>query len=124
MRCDEFLERHSDYRDGLITASRELRRFARHLAHCMSCRRYDATVRAGVQALHASSSTIALSPDGTRLFVANANINTVAVFHVATPGKSRSLGFIPVGWYPTSVRVSRDGTTLYVVNAKGETSQR
>ena len=63
MRCDEFLERHSDYRDGLITAPRELRRFARHLAHCMSCRRYDATVRAGVQALHASSSTIALSPD-------------------------------------------------------------
>ena len=39
-------------------------------------------------------------------------INTVAVFDVATPGKARSLGFIPVGWYPTSVRVSDDGKTL------------
>lgn len=55
MLCREFLERHSDYRDGLITAPRELRRFARHLAHCVSCRRYDATVRQAVQALHAAS---------------------------------------------------------------------
>jgi len=66
---------------------------------------------------------LALSPDGTRLFVANANINTVAVFDVATPGKARSLGFIPVGWYPTCVRVSKDGQTLYVANGKGETSR-
>ncbi len=66
---------------------------------------------------------LALSPDGTRLFVANANINTVAVFDVTTPGKARSLGFIPVGWYPTSVRVSKDGQTLYVANGKGETSR-
>ena len=41
--------------------------------------------------------------------MANANNNVVAVFDVATPGKSRSLGFIPVGWYPTSVRVTPDG---------------
>ncbi|MDR3402844.1 MAG: bifunctional YncE family protein/alkaline phosphatase family protein [Chthoniobacter sp.] len=66
--------------------------------------------------------SLALSPDGDRLFVANANINTVSVFDVSTPGKSRSLGFIPVGWYPTSVRLSRDGASLYVVNAKGESS--
>lgn len=49
--------------------------------------------------------------------------NTVAVFDVAPPGKSRSVGFIPVGWYPTSVRVSADGTALYVANGKGETSK-
>ena len=55
--------------------------------------------------------------------MANANINTVAVFDITTPGKSRSLGFIPVGWYPTSVRVSKDGGTLYVANGKGETSK-
>jgi len=64
--------------------------------------------------------SLALAPGGRRLFVANANINTVAVFDVATPGKARSLGFIPVGWYPTSVRVSADGRTLYVANGKGE----
>lgn len=52
MRCKEFLERHSDYRDGLISSTRELRRFARHVTHCASCRRYDATVRQAVQVLH------------------------------------------------------------------------
>ena len=55
MLCSEFLERHSDFRDGLIIAPRELRRFTRHLAHCASCRRYDATVREAVQVLHSAS---------------------------------------------------------------------
>ena len=41
---------------------------------------------------------LALSPDGELLFMANANNNNVAVFDVSTRGKSRSLGFIPVGW--------------------------
>jgi anti-sigma factor RsiW len=62
MRCKEFVERHTEYRDGLITSPRELRRFARHLAHCPACRNYDARVRHGVQALH-SATTIALSAD-------------------------------------------------------------
>ncbi len=63
--------------------------------------------------------SLALSPDEKLLFVANANINTVAVFDVSTIGKSRSIGFIPVGWYPTSVRVSADGKQLLVANGKG-----
>ncbi|MHA3770169.1 bifunctional YncE family protein/alkaline phosphatase family protein [Verrucomicrobiota bacterium sgz303538] len=63
--------------------------------------------------------SLALSPDGEHLFVANANINTVAVFEVEDIGKSRSLGFIPVGWYPTSVRVTPDGKYLLVANGKG-----
>jgi anti-sigma factor RsiW len=62
MFCREFLERHSEFRDGLITSSRELRRFARHMAHCTTCRRYDATIRQAVQALH-SASPIAPSSD-------------------------------------------------------------
>jgi hypothetical protein len=62
MRCTEFLERHSEFRDGLITSPRDSRRFARHLAHCASCRRYDVTVRAAVQALHAAA-PITPSPD-------------------------------------------------------------
>jgi len=52
-------------------------------------------------------------------FVANANINAVSVFDVSEPGRSRSLGFIPVGWYPTSVRVTPDGKRLLVANGKG-----
>ena len=53
MTCAEFLERYTDFRDGLVTAPRELRRFGRHLARCAGCRRYDAAVRRGVLALQA-----------------------------------------------------------------------
>lgn len=66
--------------------------------------------------------SLALSPDGERLFVANANINTVAVFEMEEPGKSRSLGFIPTGWYPTSVRVAKGGK-LIIANGKGVVSR-
>jgi len=31
---------------------------------------------------------------------------TIFCFRVNRPGRARSLGFIPVGWYPTSVRVT------------------
>jgi DNA-binding beta-propeller fold protein YncE len=68
-------------------------------------------------------SSLALSPDESVLFVANANTNDLAVFNVKEPGESTPLGFIPVGWYPTSVRVSRDGKTLWVANGKGGTSK-
>jgi DNA-binding beta-propeller fold protein YncE len=61
--------------------------------------------------------SLALSADGRRLYVANANINTVTVFDVSRPGSSRSLGFIPTGWYPTSVRLA--GGKLLVANGKG-----
>lgn len=63
--------------------------------------------------------SLALSPDERTLYVANADNNLVAVFDVSTPGKSRSLGFIPTGWYPTSVRVTPDGKKLLVANGKG-----
>jgi len=51
----EFLERHSEFRDRLITSSPDQRRFARHLAHCAACRRYDASIRHAVLALHSAS---------------------------------------------------------------------
>jgi DNA-binding beta-propeller fold protein YncE len=67
----------------------------------------------------ATPNSLALSPDEKMLFVANANVNAVAVFDVSVRRKSRSLGFIPVGWYPTSVRVTPDGRRLLVANGKG-----
>jgi DNA-binding beta-propeller fold protein YncE len=67
--------------------------------------------------------SLALTPDETLLFVANANINALAVFEVSQPGRSRSLGFIPTGWYPTSVRVTHDGKRLLVANGKGLASK-
>jgi len=63
--------------------------------------------------------SLALSPDEKTLFVANANVNTLAVIDVSIRGKSRSLGFIPTGWYPTSVRVTPDGRRLLIANGKG-----
>src|ERR1700730_4627870 len=45
-----------------------------------------------------------LPPDGKMLLVTNADANIVAVFSVDAPGQSKPLGFIPAGWYPTSVR--------------------
>ncbi|HVX14943.1 MAG TPA: bifunctional YncE family protein/alkaline phosphatase family protein [Pirellulales bacterium] len=63
--------------------------------------------------------SLALSPDGKVLFVANADNNNVAVFNTSEPGASRSLGYIPVGWYPTSVRFNPRDERIYVANGKG-----
>ncbi len=51
MTCTEFRDRYTEFRDGLITAPRELRRFERHLARCGACGDYDAALRRGVLAL-------------------------------------------------------------------------
>jgi DNA-binding beta-propeller fold protein YncE len=67
--------------------------------------------------------SLALSPDESMLFVANANTNNLAVVNVKEPGGSAPLGFIPVGWYPTSVRLDRGGKTIYVANGKGASSR-
>lgn len=63
---------------------------------------------------------LALSANNKQLYIANADNNCLAVFDVETPGKSRSKGFIPVGWYPTCVR--RIGKKIFVANGKGFTS--
>lgn len=67
--------------------------------------------------------SLALTPDESLLFITNANTNDLAVVNVSKPGRSQPLGFIPVGWYPTSVRLSGDGKTLFVANGKGGTSR-
>ncbi|HNZ17881.1 MAG TPA: bifunctional YncE family protein/alkaline phosphatase family protein [Candidatus Hydrogenedentes bacterium] len=63
----------------------------------------------------------ALALDHTQniLYIANADNNNVCVVSVEEPGESTVLGFLPVGWYPSSVAVSADGETLYVGNGKG-----
>ena len=65
MTCAEFLDRYTEYRDGLIAAPRELRHFERHLARCAACRKYDAAVRRGVLALR-EAETIQPSPEFRR----------------------------------------------------------
>ncbi len=67
--------------------------------------------------------SIDVSSDGNVLLAANADNNNVAVFNISERGKSKSLGFIPVGWYPTSVRFDQESKTILVVNGKGLTSR-
>jgi DNA-binding beta-propeller fold protein YncE len=67
-----------------------------------------------------TSNGVALSSDQKTLYIANADNNCLAVFNVAEPGHSRSLGFIPTGWYPTCVRTV--GKKIFVSNGKGFTS--
>jgi sugar lactone lactonase YvrE len=66
--------------------------------------------------------SLCLTPDGSLLFVANADANNLAVINVAERGQSKPQGFIPVGWYPTSVRYNPADKKLYVANGKGTTS--
>ncbi len=60
---------------------------------------------------------LALSTDEKTLYIANADNNCLTVFDVSKPGKSTSKGFIPVGWYPTNVKVI--GKKIFVANGKG-----
>jgi YVTN family beta-propeller protein len=62
-------------------------------------------------------SALALSPDKRRLYIACSNANAIAVADVSGES-SKVLGFIPTGWYPTSVRALPDGRLL-VLNGKG-----
>lgn len=65
------------------------------------------------------STTNSLAYDASKkiLYVANADNNCVVAFNVAKPGSSYSLGFIPTGWYPTSVKLI--DKKLWVANGKG-----
>jgi len=64
---------------------------------------------------------IALSADGTRLFVASASINAVAVLDTAdVRHEPRPLGFIPTEWYPSALAIA--GNDLLIATAKGQGS--
>jgi YVTN family beta-propeller protein len=59
---------------------------------------------------------LALSPDQKRLYVAESGLNAVAVVDVPS---LTVLGHLPVGWFPSKLKVSPDGRKLVVANAKG-----
>ena len=67
-----------------------------------------------------TTNALALSEDDKTLYVANADNNCLAVFDVQAPESASSKGFIPVGWYPTAVKVV--GKQIWVANGKGLTS--
>ncbi len=67
--------------------------------------------------------SLALTKDENYLVVANADNNNIAIFRVEPGQPSRGCGFIPVGWYPTSVRVHPQTGRIYVANGKGQSSK-
>lgn len=67
-----------------------------------------------------TTNSVALDDKTHTLYIANADNNYLSVFNVSQPGHSVSKGFIPVGWYPTCVRLV-DGNLL-VANGKGLSS--
>ncbi|MFZ1677600.1 MAG: bifunctional YncE family protein/alkaline phosphatase family protein [Saprospiraceae bacterium] len=67
-----------------------------------------------------ASNGLALSDDEKTLYIANADNNALAVFDVSKIGNSKAKGFIPVGWYPTNVKVVNH--KIFVTNGKGYSS--
>jgi DNA-binding beta-propeller fold protein YncE len=73
----------------------------------------------------AEPEALALSPDGSRLYVANAITDAIAVLDtkklsakVAKEGMVEPLGFVPTEWMPMSLGLT--GGKLYVATAKGK----
>lgn len=86
-------------------------------------RRVEETLNASLFSESLSGSTtngLCLLANGKQLAIANADNNCLALFDVSVPGQSRSLGFIPVGWYPTNVKAVKN--KLWVTNGKGLSS--
>jgi DNA-binding beta-propeller fold protein YncE len=69
------------------------------------------------QPVGTTPSGLGISADGNRLLVACSDTNAAAVVDVAG-ARSRVLGFIPTGWYPTSAFGLPDGR-IGVLNGKG-----
>jgi len=67
--------------------------------------------------------SISFNGNETILFVANADNNYIALFDISYPGKTKTLGFIPVGWYPTAVRFSKSLNSIITANGKGLSSK-
>lgn len=71
---------------------------------------------------------LAISHDGTTLYVANGTNNCLAVLELGSiarglkqekPIPTRVKGLIPTGWYPGAICISPDNKRLYIANIKG-----
>jgi DNA-binding beta-propeller fold protein YncE len=76
-----------------------------------------------VDALPGSTpNALCFNGDESVLMVANANNNCIALFNITQKNKSKSLGFIPVGWYPTTVKFIPQTKEILVADGKGLSS--
>lgn len=62
---------------------------------------------------------LALSRDGSRLYVALTGLDAIAVIDAHDPLHLHRLGLIPTGWAPSALALAPDDRTLYVTNARG-----
>jgi DNA-binding beta-propeller fold protein YncE len=90
--------------DRVVVVDTKRRRVTRYL--------HDAAP--GAPAEGSTPNALALSPDGKRLLVAEADNNAISVFDVAS---GKLLGRIPSDWYPTAV--TENGGQLLVLSGKG-----
>ncbi|HLW74785.1 MAG TPA: phosphoesterase [Gammaproteobacteria bacterium] len=67
----------------------------------------------------AAPNSLALSPDGNRLYVTDGGTNAVAVVALDR-AKPAVLGLIPTGWYPQAVVAGSLQSYLYVVNSRSK----
>ena len=79
----------------------------------------DDNERSGGNLVGTYPNAIVATHDGTRAYVAEAGLNSVAVLDTHNNDAPRLIGRIPTGWYPTGLALSPDEKTLYVINAKG-----
>ena len=68
----------------------------------------------------AGANNLAVSADGTMLYVTNGGANSLAVIALTGPQAEQVAGLIPTGWYPNAVSVGANGAMLYVANAKSD----
>lgn len=62
---------------------------------------------------------LALSRDGSRLYVALTGLDAIAVIDARDPAHLHRLGLIPTGWSPSALALAANDRTLFVTNAKG-----
>lgn len=96
MTCAEFLDHYTEYRDGLITAPREVRRFARHLSQCAVCRRHDEALRNAVSVLQ-DNDTIYPSADFRRRLEERLERERLAVVPPVAPARAGFVAALFVG---------------------------
>ena len=69
-------------------------------------------------------SALASNAAGTRLYVACSGANAIAVADISQP-PARMLGYVPSGWYPTSVGLLKDNQLVITNgNGSGEAAKR
>lgn len=111
MVCNDFIDRFTDYRDGLLSIE-ERARFDEHLEDCDSCQRYERVLSRGL-ALCRGLSDAATSPDFMprlqhRLYHVDDSGKLSARQHLGSAAlvAVASVGLLAVTWMPFAARTS------------------